>query len=162
MPGSSYAVNRWIAEVYASCGQIDKAIRHFERYLESENAHTDTLVELSKLYLLSGERELAKKMAKRALDILSVPGVLRSFITSNFDDASLVCHPNNMIPNKLSRDVVISHFQAILGREPESERTIERHASVDSVDTLRKMLLLSVEFQNKYKAMRNGETSGKE
>jgi hypothetical protein len=53
-----------------------------------------------------------------------------------------------------SREDVLNGFRLILGRELEDERAISAHMLIPSVAELRQVLLTSVEFQGKYKAMR--------
>jgi hypothetical protein len=53
-----------------------------------------------------------------------------------------------------SREDVLHGFRLILGREPENQQAIDAHMSIASVSDLRRALLVSSEFQGKYKMMR--------
>jgi hypothetical protein len=53
-----------------------------------------------------------------------------------------------------SREDVLYGFRLILGREPENQQAIDAHMSFASVSDLRRALLVSSEFQGKYKMMR--------
>jgi hypothetical protein len=53
-----------------------------------------------------------------------------------------------------SREDVLHAFRLILGREPEDQQAIDAHMNIPSVSELRRTLLVSSEFQGKYKMMR--------
>jgi hypothetical protein len=53
-----------------------------------------------------------------------------------------------------SREDVLHGFRLILGREPEDQQAIDAHMNIPSVSELRRTLLVSSEFQGKYKMMR--------
>jgi hypothetical protein len=63
-------------------------------------------------------------------------------------------HVKHKLLARPSREDVLNGFRLILGREPEDERAISAHMLIPSVTELRQVLLASVEFQGKYKAMR--------
>jgi hypothetical protein len=53
-----------------------------------------------------------------------------------------------------SREDVLHGFRLILGREPEDQQAIDAHMNIPTVSELRRTLLVSSEFQGKYKMMR--------
>jgi hypothetical protein len=53
-----------------------------------------------------------------------------------------------------SREDVLHGFRLILGREPEDQQAIDAHMNIPTVAELRRTLLVSSEFQGKYKTMR--------
>ena len=53
-----------------------------------------------------------------------------------------------------SLEDVLHGFRLILGREPENEQIIDAHMNIPTVSELRRTLLVSSEFQGKYKMMR--------
>lgn len=62
---------------------------------------------------------------------------------------------NNKVGNMISKQNVIDGFRFILGRDPESSVTIENNLKQNNIQTLRRNLILSNEFSNKYSSMRN-------
>ena len=53
-----------------------------------------------------------------------------------------------------SLEDVLHGFRLILGREPEDQQAIDAHMNIPTVSELRRTLLVSSEFQGKYKMMR--------
>jgi hypothetical protein len=53
-----------------------------------------------------------------------------------------------------SLEDVLHGFRLILGREPENQQAIDAHMNIPTVSELRRTLLVSSEFQGKYKMMR--------
>jgi hypothetical protein len=53
------------------------------------------------------------------------------------------------------KDDVINAYKFLLGRDPESAKTIKNYSKEASIQSLRRKLILSPEFSNKYSLMRN-------
>jgi hypothetical protein len=82
-------------------------------------------------------------------------------ILKSFDDPVLTATASSVTPKPaVTREEVFFAFRFILGREPESEAVIEAHRRVGSAEELREILLLSREFEDKYRLLTAPPTPG--
>jgi len=142
---------RWRPNLLACLGRTDEAVREYEILLDTLPPYSATSVKYAELLARTGHTIRAKKVIADCLAAAEDKSRAAELILAKFAECELSKPALEFAPPRsLSRQDVVDAFRLLLGREPESEQTVKAHQKERSMDDLRRILILSEEFADKY------------